>query len=132
MNRKHIQEDMTAENGGYAVKSSRKRDIVAAVICLVLAMVVWLFVMNVDDTADVGLSLAGGSAAYTYTLSGDSLEVAGTVVAIKAAQRDGITVKIPAAATAPGSYQITLEELVLPEGVALTSLPELTLTVSCR
>ena len=66
MNRKHIQEDMTAENGGYAVKSSRKRDIVAAVICLVLAMVVWLFVMNVDDTADVGLSLAGGSAIHLH------------------------------------------------------------------
>lgn len=130
MNRKH--ERVTAENGEYAVRSSRKRDIVAAVVCLLLALVVWLFVMNADDTASVALTLQGGEQAYSYTLSAENLEVAGRVMAIKGAKRDGIVVNIPAEATAPGSYEIELEDLVLPEGVALTSLPELTLTVSAN
>lgn len=131
MNRKHIHEHVSEENGGYAIRNSRKRDIVAAIVCLVLALVVWLFVMNGDDTADVALKLEGGDAAYTYTLSQESLEVAGRVVAIKGAREEGITVKIPDTA-APGTYQITPEDLVLPEGVALTTLPELTLTVTAQ
>ena len=126
MNRKHIQEDASE----YAVRHSRKRDIVAAVICLVLAFVVWLLVMNAEDTTSVALEVQGGDAAYTYTLSVDSVEVAGRVVAIKAAQRENIIVKVPARATLPGVYQLSLEQLVLPEGVALTSLPEIVLTVS--
>ena len=127
MNRKHIHDDMTADNGEYAVRHSRKRDIVAAVICLLLAFVVWLFVMNADDTASVALALEGGNSAYTYTLSADSVEVTGKALTIKALQEDGILVKIPAEATAPGVYKV---ELVLPEGVALTSMPELVLTVT--
>ena len=130
MNRKHIHEDITADNGEYAVRHNRKRDIVAVFVCLLLALVVWLLVMNADDTASVTLTLEGGTEAYSYTLSDDSLEVAGTVIFLKAAQRDSIVVKIPAEANAPGTYHIAVEELVLPEGVALTSLPELTLTVS--
>lgn len=128
MNRKHVQEDMTAENGGYAVQHSRRRDVVAAVVCILLAFVVWLFVMNANDTASIALYVEGGNDAYTYTLSAESLEVSGTVVAIKAAGREGITVKVPADVTA--TCKITPEDLELPEGVALTSVPELTLTVS--
>ena len=132
MNRKHTQENIT-DNGEYAVRHSRKRDIVAAVICLLLAFVVWLLVMNVDSTAKVTLTLEGESEAYVYTLSEEELEVAGTVVSLKAAQQESIILKIPAdMATVPGRYEIKLQQLVLPEGVALTSLPELTLTVTAK
>ena len=130
MNRKH--ERVTAENGEYAVRSSRRRDIVAAAVCLLLALVVWLFVMNADDTASISLTPQGGEQAFTYTLSAENLEVAGRVMAIKGAKREGIVVKIPVNATTPGVYAITLEDLVLPDGVALTTLPDLTLTVSAK
>ncbi|MBQ3063883.1 MAG: hypothetical protein IJC99_03670 [Clostridia bacterium] len=129
MNNKNT-EAMTVEHGEYAVRHSRKRDIIAAVICLVFALVVWLLVMNVNDTAHVPLEMSGRNDAYAYVLSDESLEVAGTVVSLKSAQREAIVVKIPAEANAPGTYQITLDDLTLPEGVALTALPELTLTVS--
>ena len=132
MNRKHINEDISVENGEYAVRHRRKRDVVAAVICLLLALVVWLLVMNVDDTAQITLEVADASETYTYTLSDESLEVTGAVVALKQAKQEGITVKLPEGATLPGCYTITPNELILPEGVALTALPELTLTVTPR
>ena len=130
MNRKHEHESIAAENGEYAVHHSRRRDIIAAVICLVLAVVVWMLVMNVDDTAHVDLAVADGSDAYVYTLSDESLEVTGTVVALKKAKDASIKVIVPDEAVAPGTYQLSLENLVLPEGVALLGLPDLTLTVS--
>ena len=131
MNRKieEQQNNLTEqENGVYVVKRNYVSNIVAAVICLLVAFVVWLLAMSAEDTAILKLETVGGSTEYTYVLSDSALEISGTIRSIKKADR--IEVIVPAAAvTEPGTYAIALEDLVLPEGVALTDLPQLTLTV---
>lgn len=131
MNRKieEQQNNLTEqENGTYVVKRNYVSNIVAAVVCLLVAFVVWLLAMSAEDTAILKLETVGGSAEYTYVLSDSALEISGTIRSIKKADR--IEVIVPAAAaTEPGTYAIALEDLVLPEGVALTGLPQLTLTV---
>ena len=63
-------------------------------------------------------------------LSDAELEVSGAVVFLKAAER--IEVIVPEQATAPGTYVVSLEDLVLPEGVSLSELTGITLTVSAN
>ena len=116
------------ENGVYIVRRNRGSNIVAAAVCLLIAFIVWLFAMSAEDTAILKLEAVGGNAEYTYVLSDSALEISGSIMSIKKA--DHIEVIVPAvAATEPGTYAISLEDLVLPEGVALTDLPQLTLTV---
>ncbi|MBR2010242.1 MAG: hypothetical protein IKA06_00630 [Clostridia bacterium] len=128
MNRKHENTELGTDNGEYAVRRSRLSLIVAAVVCLLLAVVVWLMVMNVKDSKKLPLEVVGAQAEYTYVLSDAELEVSGAVVFLKMAER--IEVIVPEQATAPGTYVIALEDLVLPEGVSLSELTDLTLTVS--
>ncbi len=127
MNRKHENADLGIENGEHAAHRSRLSLVIAAVVCLLLAVVVWLFVMNVEDTAYVPLVIKGGAANCTYVLSDAELEVSGTVLFLKRA--DCIEVIVPETCGTPGTYNLTLANLVLPEGVSLTEVPNLTLTV---
>lgn len=128
MNRsKHENADLGIENGEYAVHRSHLSLIIAAVICLLLAVIVWLMVMNVEDTAYIPLEVKGGTADCTYLLSDTELEVSGTVLFLKKADR--IEVIVPPTFEQPGTYTLSLSNLVLPEGVSLSELPNLTLTV---
>ena len=127
MNRKHENAELGIESGEYAVRRSRLSLVIAAIVCLLLAVVVWLFVMNVEDTAYVPLVIKGGAANCTYVLSDAELEVSGTVLFLKRA--DCIEVVVPETCGTPGTHTITLANLVLPEGVALTEIPNLTLTI---
>ena len=61
-------------------------------------------------------------------LSDAELEVSGPVLFLKKAEK--IEVKVPEEATAPGTYVIALEMLVLPDGLSLSELTGITLTVS--
>ena len=117
-----------ANRGEYTVHRSRLSMIVAAVCCLILAFVVWMLVMNAGDTKRLPLVLVGGGEEYTYTLSDAELEVSGSVLYLKKAEK--IEVVVPAEAVEPGTYAIALEKLVLPEGVSLSELTGITLTVS--
>ena len=130
MNRKHENTELGIDNGEYAVRRSRFSLVVAAVVCLLLAVVAWLMVMNVKDTKNLPLEVVGAQAGYTYVLSDVELEVSGAVVFLKAAER--IEVIVPEQATAPGTYVVSLEDLVLPEGVSLSELTGITLTVSAN
>ena len=128
MNRKHENEKLEIDNGEYAVRRSRLSLVIAAVVCLLLAVVVWLAVMNVEDTKHLPLVLVGGESQYTYVLSDAELEVSGSVVFLKKAEE--IKVIVPEEANSPGTYVIALEELVLPEGVSVSELAGITLTVA--
>ncbi|MBQ9803091.1 MAG: hypothetical protein IJW51_08505 [Clostridia bacterium] len=128
MNRKHENEDLRLEVGQHATHRSRFSLIVAAAVCLLLSLVVWLFVMNAEDTAYVTLEIKGGAAECNYVLSDTALEVGGAISALK--QAECIEVLVPEDAVLEGVYVIQLEDLVLPEGLSLTEVPNLTLTVS--
>lgn len=129
MNRKHLeQENEPFENGEYAVRRSRRSNIIAAVVCLVLAFAVWLVVMNAQDTAYLPVQISGGQAGVQYVLSVSSLEVKGTVTAIKRADR--VTVVLPESVTAPGTYVLTEQNLLFPRGVRPVEDVYLTVTVA--
>lgn len=128
MNRKHENADIGIEQSEYIPHRSHVSLVVAGLICLALALLIWLLVMNADNTAYVSLELTGGDAAYTYVLSDTELEVSGAVYFLKKAEN--IRVTVPATATESGTYEIELVDLVLPEGVALTEDLSLTLTVT--
>ncbi|MBQ2757165.1 MAG: hypothetical protein IJF31_01650 [Clostridia bacterium] len=128
MNRKHENADIAMEQSEYTPHRSHVSLIVAGLVCLMLALLIWLLVMNTDDTAYVSLELTGGDAAYTYVLSDTALEVSGATYFLKKAE--SIQVTVPAAANESGTYEVELADLVLPEGVALVQDLSLTLTVT--
>ena len=119
---------MNDENGEYTLRHSRLSTVIAAVCCLILAFLVWIVVMNAEDTKRLPLVLVGGESEYIYTLSDVELEVSGAVLYLKKAEK--IEIAVPEEANAPGTYAIALEKLVLPEGVSLSELTGITLTVS--
>ena len=119
---------MNADNGEYTVRHSRLSTVIAAVCCLILAFLVWIVVMNAEDTKRLPLVLVGGESEYIYTLSDVELEVSGAVLYLKKAEK--IEIAVPEEAITPGTYAIALEKLVLPEGVSLSELTGITLTVS--
>ena len=130
MNRKHEQQKLDMDAGEYTVRRSRLSLFVAIVACLLLSVAVWLFVMNTDSTACVALELMGGTEGFEYTLSDAELEVGGTVHFLKKAEV--IRVIVSEEMNSPGTYTVSLANLVLPEGVALTEIPNLTLTVTSK
>ena len=111
-----------------AVVSHRglRRMVIAFLICALLAMAVWLCVMNLEDTDYIPLAVEAPRAGYTYELSVDGVEVTGPVYALKDLNRIGVVVP----GHVPGVYTLTKEDLVLPEGVHLSDELSLTLRVS--
>lgn len=130
MNRKHENTELNIENGEYAVRRSRLSLVIAAVVCLLLAVVTWLWVMNVEDTAYLPLTVVGTSEGYTYVLSDNEIQVKGSVLSLRKANE--IRVLVSSEITAPGTYAISLNELILPEGISLAELTDLTLTVEAE
>ena len=128
MNRKHDNMDDGMEANERVPHRKQVSTIVAAVVCLLLALLIWLLVMNTNDTAYVPLEITGGTEAYTYVLSDTELEVGGAVQFLKGSK--AIKVIVPEAATENGTYALQLADLVLPEGVALVEELHLTLTVT--
>ena len=128
MNRKHESAELGIEQSEYTPRRSYVSFIVAGVVCLLLALLIWVVVMNTEDTALVPLELTGGNDGYTYVLSDTDLEVSGTVYFLK--QAECIEVQVPEAAIGSGTCEITLADLMLPEGVSLTGELSLTLTVT--
>ncbi|MBE6595683.1 MAG: hypothetical protein E7644_07790 [Ruminococcaceae bacterium] len=121
-------QNIEQENGEYAVRRSVKGNIVAAVICLLLAVVVWAVVMNAEDSVEVELQLPQPADGYTYTLSVDGIEIKGKMMNVK--RVDAIEIAVPEEFRVAGTHTLTLEHLVLPEGVAPAAAVEITLTVT--
>ena len=116
------------EDTNFTVRRTRSSGVIAAVLCLLLAVIVWLVVMQLEQTDTVGLSLKNAPDAYTCVLSDTMVDVRGTALALKAL--DTVEVVFPAWISAPGTYTLTAKDLDLPEGVVLAEELLLTVTVS--
>ena len=115
------------QDGEYVVRLSRLSDIIAILVCAVLAVIVWVAVMNATDTDYLKLEILAPDTSMEYTLSETHLEVEGTVAVLRDADSIGISI---AAYDKPGEYVINPEQLQLPDGVTLVdSNARLVLTV---
>ena len=122
-----IENQNEQQKGEYVVHRSRLSDVIAIVVCLALALVIWVAVMNAPDTDYIATEVLDTSGEYTYTLSEAHLEVEGTVADLRRAKSIGICVPQDIVPGVP--YTLTEEDLVIPEGVRLVGTLELTLTV---
>lgn len=97
--------------------------VLAFILCLALATLVWVCVMNSQDTDYITLQLE--DAAADCTLSMPTVKVEGSVSALK-----GLTViTVKNKDLAPGTYPLTEQLLELPEGVHLSTGSYVLLTV---
>jgi hypothetical protein len=132
MNRKLIdtQNDIEQQkNGEYAVSHNRVATVIAALVCVLLAVVVWVVIMGKGDSDYVPVQLLNTTEEYTYTVSADFLEVTGTVGALRHA--DSIGIRVPDNAVA-GVYSLSIDDLILPEGVCPAGEIDLVLTVRAK
>ena len=132
MNRKLIdaQNDIEQQKSGeYAVRHNRVTTLIAAVLCLLLAVVVWVAIMGTGDSDYLPVQLLNVGEEYTYTVSVDLVEVTGTVGALRHA--DYVGIRVPENAVS-GVYHLTVDDLVLPEGVCLADEVDVTLTVRAK
>ena len=92
MNDKEIlmEKDAEQEKSSRAPRRSVYGVIIAAAVCIVLAFVVWIGVMNTQDTDFIPVRIEGPEG-YTYELSVDGVEVEGKVADLR--QLDEIVVK---------------------------------------
>ena len=135
MNRKHIDPAMEAEqqqNGQYAVVRNRKWDIIAACVCLLLAVLAWLVIMNRHESDFVVLRISEPSQEYEYELSVTQVEIEGTVNDLRKA--DAVEVVLPQGLQ-PGEYklnELSGAYLDIPDGVTLNAIPDLKITVEAK
>lgn len=126
MNRKHIEPAPEAsQNGQFEVVRNRKMDIVAIVVCLLIAVLVWLVFMNTNDSDYVELSIANPADNCRYELSVTQVEIEGTISDLRRVSR--IEVILPEGEAT--EYHLNEGDLVLPEGVTLSKGLNLTVTV---
>ena len=108
-----------------AARRARKNlliDLVALLVCLLLALLVWICAMNATDTDYVALKAEAG---VSCTFSADLVEVRGPVAQLKKTTEVEVTVKD----LAPGVYTLTEDMLKLPKDVHLSGDPHVTVTV---
>lgn len=124
MKEKELKEKHSEE---HVVRSGHHRwDFLVALVCVVIAFLVWLCVMNVRDTEHVSLEIKEPLDGYVYELSGNTIEVEGNLVALK--RVDAIEVVLPS--NEVGTHVITEENLVVPDGVSITGNTRITVTVT--
>ena len=46
---KRKQNEQNHDDGSYVVKKSRKRNIIAFILCLLIALVIWLYASNIEQ-----------------------------------------------------------------------------------
>ena len=134
MNRKQIDTTDGVErqnDGEYTVKSNYRANIIAVVICLLLALLVWITVMGITDSDYVCVRVANGRDGYTYALSADMIKVEGKISDLRHAKEIGV--RLPEHA-GEGEYKLSdgQLELELPEGVQLSVDIDLTVTVKAK
>ncbi len=124
MKEKELKEKQGEE---HVVRSGQHHwDLLVALVCVVLAFLVWLCVMNVRDTEHVALEIVEQRDGYVYELSSGTIEIEGNLVALK--RVDAISVILPV--NEVGTYVITEEFLVVPDGISLTGNTRLIVTVT--
>ena len=106
----------------------RRFDLPVALVCVLIAFLVWLCVMNVRDTEHVSLEIEDALAGYTYELSTSTVEIEGNLATLK--RVDAIHIEMPVHGV--GTYVIPEENILLPEGVSLASNTRITVTVRAK
>ena len=126
--------EILMENGAEQVQSTRDSHrnvygtIVAVLVCLLLALIVWIGVMNAQDTDYIPITVSA-PIGYECTLSVDGVEVQGKVADLRGLNELVITVP---AGVAGGTYYVPEEMLELPQGVAVTGEWNATLTIKVK
>ena len=100
--------------------------VLALCVCLLLAVFVWVFAMNAQESRSVSL-IAPVHANVQYEISVPKIEIEGTVMTLK--QIDAIMVDVPEGLE-EGRYSLSAQHLILPEGVSLTGSWSAVLTVT--
>jgi hypothetical protein len=134
MNHKHIDttDELEQQGGGeYTVKRSYHSTIIAAAICLLLALLVWIVVMSRPDSDYLSVCVVDPQAGYTYEVSADMIKVEGKVSDLRHAEVVGV--RLPEHAGS-GEYKLSEGqlELELPDGVQLSVDIDLTVTVRAK
>lgn len=130
MNDKEILMENGAEQESEArvARHSVSGAIFAALLCILLAGLVWICVMNTQDTDFIPVRVQGAEG-YEYTLSADGVEVEGKVADLR--HLDEILLTLPAG-LAPGTYYVPVEMLALPDGVTPSGSWTATVTVKAK
>lgn len=123
-----VKREETQAGGETRRAEHRRWDFLVALVCVLLAFLVWLCVMNVRDTEHVSLEVEGALAGYTYELSVNSVEIEGNLATLKSV--DAIEVELPS--HTEGTHTIPEENILLPEGVSLVSNTRITVTVRAK
>lgn len=118
--------DEAQDSGEYAVRRNIRADVMAVIICLLLAVVTWVVIMNHTDTDY--LTVDTSSLPEGYSISVTELEVTGKVTDLRHA--DKITLPNLPVNMTPGTYTLRPDGLILPEGLKLVGSPEIKLTVA--
>ena len=108
-------------------KPSRRKmivTVVAAVLCVMLAILMWICVMHTQDTDYIPIRVIT-PAGLDYELSVQGVTVEGSVAALRHLDEICITVT----GSEPTSYCVSAEMLELPEGVTLAENWSATLTL---
>ena len=132
MDTKKMKKEQGAERRNsdeYVVRHSFLANVIALVLCVAIALVLWVVVMNTADSDQICTEVLNPNDTYEYVLSLDHLEVEGTVAALRLVRTIGV--KVPQGAV-PGVYALTEEDLVIPAGVQLTKPLSMTLTVKAK
>lgn len=134
MNDKEIMLDKDVEQEELAHVSHRKPygAVIAAVVCLLLALVVWVGVMNTQDTDYIPVRVVAPQG-YTCELSADGVEVDGTVATLRGLKEIVIPISAEDAEYViylGGQAMIPEAMLQLPDGVQLTRDWSAVLTVT--
>ena len=100
--------------------------VLALCVCLLLAVFVWVFAMNAQESRSVSV-IAPTHANVRYEISVPQIELEGTVMVLK--QIDAVMVDVPEG-LGEGRYSLSAQHLILPEGVSLTGSWSAVLTVT--
>ncbi len=126
MKDKNMLTDVGAQQPAVVSHHKIYTNVLAALVCLLIAVLVWVSVMNSQDTDYVPLRIENPQSNVTYEFSADNLQVQGKVAALRHLSVIGITVPegLP-----NGTYLLTESDLELPDGVHPVGELRLTLTV---
>ena len=135
MNRKqHIdtsEQIKESGNGEYALRRSRRSTVIAALVCLLLAFVVWVVLMGFMDSDYVAVRVQNAPENTVCTPSVELVEVRGALAVLRGTRE--VEVKL-LTDNGDGVYRLADGELelILPEGVTLVSDVDLSVTVRAK
>ena len=126
---KNTLRDVNAEQQENQALASHHRayiNVLAAAVCLLIAVLVWVSIMNAQDTDYIPVYVENPQSNVSYEFSADDVQVQGKVSALK--HLTEINVYVPEGLPS-GTYRLTEADLNLPDGVHPVGDLKLTLTV---